>query len=254
MNHSPRSPNIWRVTGFAGIACVVLSWAQFPLWMVGSPPSVYDGAAFARHLLSIRGVVFTRVLMDLGIYASMMVFAVGFRQLVKQARESAEWLGTLTFGAAIVWLSVTLVADGLEAGAALDAVSGAPDPSAVRALVLGTMLIYNGSTAFAVTAMFLASAGYATFASDVLPRWTGWAAYLSAALCVACVPAVYFGPVDTSGFYNAGGWGAAIIANFPPLAWFLCVGIVMLRRANAGADDSQPASPPRRIGIRTRSE
>ena len=75
--------------------------------------------------------------MDLGIYASMMVFAVGFRELVKQARASAEWLGTLTFGAAIVWLSVTLVADGLEAGAALDAVSGAADPSAVRALVLG---------------------------------------------------------------------------------------------------------------------
>ncbi|MFZ2071504.1 MAG: hypothetical protein WAV32_07930 [Halobacteriota archaeon] len=59
----------------------------------------------------------------------------------------------------MVWLAVTLVADGLEGGAVLDALSGKADASAVRALIEGTLLIYNGSTAFAMTAMFLAAAG-----------------------------------------------------------------------------------------------
>jgi hypothetical protein len=44
-------------------------------------------------------------------------------------------------------VAVTIVADGLEGGAVLDTLNGNPDPSAVRALIAGTLLIYNGSTA-----------------------------------------------------------------------------------------------------------
>lgn len=222
-------PNVWRITGVAAIACVVFSWAQFPLWIIGQPPVVYDGAGFARHLLSIKSVVFTRILLDLGIYVALMLFGAGFRHLIREASAQCEWLGTLVFGAAAVWIGVTLVADGLEGGAALDAVSGAADASSVRALLEGTLLIYNGSIAFAITGLFLGAAGYATFASGVLPRWTGWLAYVATGLCVVCVPAMYAGPVS-QGFYNAGGWGPAIIANFPPLIWFLVVGVIMLRR------------------------
>ena len=50
---------------------------------------------------------------------AVMVFAAGFRHLVRHARPESEWLGTLTFGAAAVWLAVTLVADGLMGGASL---------------------------------------------------------------------------------------------------------------------------------------
>jgi hypothetical protein len=135
----------------------------------------------------------------------------------------------------VVWVAVTLVADGLEGGAVLDALSGKADSSAVRALIEGTLLIYNGSTAFVLTGMFLAAAGYATFATGVLPGWTGAVAYVGAALCVACVPAMYGGAVDSSRFYNAGGWGPAIIANFPSAAWFLAAGISLIREREAAA-------------------
>lgn len=76
-----------------------------------------------------------------------------------------------------MWTGVTLVADGLEGGTTLDTLGGNPDPSAVRALVEGTLLICNGSTAFVMTVLFVGAAGYATFATGVLPRWTGWLAY-----------------------------------------------------------------------------
>ena len=84
--------------------------------------------------------------------------------------------GTLLFGAALGWVAVTVVADGLEGAAVLDTLNGNPDASAVRALVAGTLLIYNGSIAFAITGLFLGSAAWATFDSGVLPRWTGWIA------------------------------------------------------------------------------
>ena len=105
-----------------------------------------------------------------------------------------------------------------------------PDPSAVRALIAGTLLIYNGSIAFAITGLFLASAAWATFDSGVLPRWTGWLAVAGAVLCAASVPAMYGGPVNYTRFYNAGGWGPAIVANFPPMIWFLTVSVILIRR------------------------
>jgi hypothetical protein len=151
-----------RVTGIAALMCVALSWLQFPLWVIGGAPSVYDGAGYARHLRDIQTTAFLRVLMDQGIYVAMMLFAAGFRHLVRSARPESEWLGTLTFGAAVVWLAVTLVADGLMGGAVLDTLEGDADPSAVRALVMGTLFIYNGSIAFTITCLFLVSAAWAT--------------------------------------------------------------------------------------------
>ncbi len=229
-------------TGAFGLAVVVLTWAQFPLWLIGQAPSVYDGAAFGQHLFAIKNVAFTRILIDQGIYVAIIVFAAGFRHLIRQARAEYEWAGTLVFGSALVWIAVTLVADGLEGGAVLDTLGGRADASAVRALVEGTLLIYNGSIAFTITGVFLGAAGYATFASGVLPRWTGWVAYVGAVLCAMCVPAMYVGSVDQSRFYNAGGWGPAIIANFPPLIWFLVVSVWMIRRREPVASLSSRAA------------
>lgn len=44
---------------------------------------------------------------------------------------------------------------------------------------------------------------------------------------------MYVGAVNNSGFYNAGGWGPAIIANFPPAIWFLVASILMIRKREA---------------------
>ena len=49
---------IARITGAFGIACVALTFGQFPLWL-GDSPSVYDCPEFARHLFDIKRVAFT---------------------------------------------------------------------------------------------------------------------------------------------------------------------------------------------------
>jgi hypothetical protein len=220
-----------RMTGSFALVSVGLWLAIFPLYTFGDPSvSLYDGAAVARDFLRIRNVVLTRILLGLALYPTLLVFAVGLRELIRRTDAQFEWVGTLLVAALAVWLGVTLVANGLEGGIVLDAMNGNADPSVARALTMGYLLIYNGSIAFIMTALFLAAAAYAIFATGILPRWTGWLAYAAALLCVVCIPAMYAGPVDPAGFYNAGGWGAALIANFPPLLWFLAVGVLLIRK------------------------
>ena len=191
--------------------------------------SIYNGAALARDVARIHNIVFARILLDMGVYVSAMVFAATFSHLIKRARPEYGWLASLVFGAMAVWIGVTLVANGLEGGAALDTLRGDADSSAVRALMEGTLLIYNGSIAFVITALFLGAAGCASFVTGILPRWTAWIALLGAVLCVLCIPALYGGAVDYAGFYNAGGWGPVIIANFPSAVWFVVASISMIR-------------------------
>jgi hypothetical protein len=220
-----------RMTGLFALVSVGLWLAIFPLYTRGDPAvSLYDGAAVARDFLRIRHVVLTRILLGLALYPTLLVFAVGLRELIRRTDAQFEWVGTLLVAAMAVWLGVTLVANGLEGGIVLDAMNNNADPSVARALTMGYLLIYNGSIAFILTALFLAAAAYAIFATRILPRWTGWLAYGAALLCVVCIPAMYAGPVNPAGFYNAGGWGAALIANFPPLLWFLAVGVLLIRK------------------------
>jgi hypothetical protein len=220
---------VLRWTGWFGLAGVIFLVIEIPLWILpGALPPISDTVAHAQYLVDIRVIALTRVLLDMLMYMSLVVFFAGFRHLVVKTRAEYEWVGTLAFGAGVVWWAVTLVADELEGGAVLDTLGGNADPSAVRALVEGTILIYNSSIAFAVTALFMASAGFAILATRALSRWIGWLGWVSAILCLLAIPSMYADVVDPSGFYKAAGWGPAIVANVLPLIWFLSASISMI--------------------------
>ncbi len=220
-----------RRTGWFGLVGAILLLFEIPLWIIpGSPPLISDAVGHSQFLADHRVTALTRILIDMGMYACLMVFFAGLRHLIVRTRAEYEWAGTLVFVAGAVWWAVPLVADGLEGAAVLDTVGGMADPTAVRALVEGTLLIYNGSIAFAVTGLFMASAGYAILGSGAMPRWTGWFAWGSAALCLVAIPSMYATVVDHNGFYNAAGWGPAIVANLPPLIWFVVASVSMIRK------------------------
>src|ERR1700693_2402758 len=121
---------VWRWTGAFGLAGAIIFLLEVPLWLLGSPvPAISDAAAHAQYLGDHRIVILTRVLFDMGLYVTLMVFFAGFRHLIQRSRPDYEWLGTLVFGSAITWFAVTLVADSFKAAAALDALGGA-EPSA----------------------------------------------------------------------------------------------------------------------------
>ncbi|MCU1415029.1 MAG: hypothetical protein JWN80_2369, partial [Microbacteriaceae bacterium] len=48
------------------------------------------------------------------------------------------------------------------------------------------------------------------------------------AMNVAAVPTVFGGTDDTK-FYSVGGWGGAVFATFPWIAWVIMVGVLSLR-------------------------
>jgi hypothetical protein len=220
-----------QMTAVSALVSVAIWIAIFPLYTQGDPSvSLFDGRAIAQDLFRIQTIVLTRILLGLILYVPLMVFAVGFRELVRRADANYEWLGTLSFGAMVVWVGVTLVANGLEGGAVLDGQSGHGDPAVARSLTMGYLLIYNSSIAFIMTGLYMGTVAFATLATRILPRWTGWLACVSALLCVLAIPTMYIGPADPTGFYNAAGWGAALIANFPPLLWFLAVGVILARK------------------------
>ena len=124
---------------------------------------------FIAYWTSINGLILTRVLLDILECACVLVFAAGLRHLIRQAQSEYEWVGTLAFGAGLALSTVTLVAASLEGGQALDTAGGFADPTAIRALGEGYLLIYQ-SIGCILIALFSAAAGYATLGTGVLPR------------------------------------------------------------------------------------
>jgi hypothetical protein len=51
---------------------------------------VQTAADSRQHLFDIKNVALTRILMDQGIYVSMLVFAAGLRHLIRQARRASR--------------------------------------------------------------------------------------------------------------------------------------------------------------------
>jgi len=215
--------SVRRLTGAFGLAIVALNWAMFPLYMVsGQAPLFQDTSRYITYWTSINGLILTRVLLDIFECACLLVFAAGLRHLIRQARSDYEWIGTLAFGAALALSTVTLVAASLEGGQALDTVNGLADPSAIRALGDGYLLIYQ-SIGCILIALFSAAAGYATMGTGVLPRWTGWLAYAAAILNLVAVPiGLSIAPIAVL--------TVAVIADFPLQIWFLIVSIIMIRQ------------------------
>ena len=129
---------VGRWVGIFGIIGLVLTCIEFPLYLSrgGLPPSLTDEANYANFIANSRGDILTCVLLDMLIYVCLLVFLAGFRHLIQEKNSDYEWIGTLAFGAGLVYATLTLVADSLEGASALDTVGGAADPSAIKSLSL----------------------------------------------------------------------------------------------------------------------
>jgi hypothetical protein len=219
-----------RLTAAFGLAIVVLNWAMFPLYLVPGPaPQFQETASYIAYWTSHSGLVLTRVLLDLFECTCLLVFAAGLRHLIRQARAEYEWVGTLAFGALLALSTVTLVAASLEGGQALDTAGGLADPTAIRALGEGYLLMYQ-SIGCLLIALFSAAAGYATLGTGILPGWTGWLAYAAGALNLVAVPlGLSIAPAAVL--------TVAVIADFPLQIWLLIISISLLvvkRESKAG--------------------
>jgi len=218
---------IRRWAGGFGIAGFVVFLAALPLYFVGVGPGapLENTAQFSDLTARTNTFILIRTaLADPLIMVGFLVFLAGLRHLVRQARPDYEWIGALVFGVGLVVITIELVGDGLEAGAALDTWVQA-DPTAVRALMEGSFPMFGG-IGLILSALMLASAGYATLATGVLHKWTGWFAYAAALINLAVAPSI-LGGTNITGFYTASGY-APFIGQAVMLIWFLVASISMI--------------------------
>jgi hypothetical protein len=216
-----------RWAGAFGVAGFVVFLVALPLYFVGPQPAarLEDTVQFSDSLSRASTLILMRTtLADPLIMVGFLVMLSGLRRLIRQARPDDEWVSTLVFGAGLVVITLELAGDALAGGAALDT-SVKADPSVVKGLWEGSFVFY-GAIGLIMSALLLASAGYATLATGVLPRWTGWAAYVAAAINLVAAPSI-FGGTDYTGFYTASGY-VTFIGQGAMIIWFLIASVSML--------------------------
>jgi hypothetical protein len=213
--------------GWFGVAGFIVFLAALPLYFIGVGPAapLEDTAQFSSLIARTNTFILIRTaLTDPLIMVGLLVFLAGFCHLIRQSRQEYEWIAMLIFGVGLIVIAIELVGDGLEAGAALDTWVKA-DPTAVRGLSEGSFPMY-GAIGLIMSALLLASAGYASLGSGVLHKWTGWLAYGAAVISLAAAPSI-LGGTNITGFYTASGY-APFIGQAAMLIWFLAASISMI--------------------------
>lgn len=225
---------IYRAAGICSLATIAVFFIEFPLYLVrGAFPPISESARLAEFAARNATNIMSCLLLDLVILTLFMVFAAGFRHLIHQADAQLDWLATLFFGVALVYVTLTLIADSLQAATVVDALTAPNNPIIIRAMMESMYLMY-GAVALFLMAVMMTVAGFSTIAGNALPKWSGWVAYACAFVCFAFVPSMFVGHPDPTAFYNPAGWGPlAFASGFPLAAWVIVVGFLMIRKSRS---------------------
>lgn len=223
-----RTPDVHRWTGIAAITVAVLMVTEFTVRIsMGDRPDLDQAEALAEFIQRTATQALVVIMIDTFLMTAMIVLLAGFRQIITHARPDLQWVADLGFGAGLVFVTVTLIGDAMNGGAALDTVGMEPDPTAIRALTEGYTLMF-GATGCVLIALICGAGGYVTLVSGALPRWTGWVAVVVAITSVLVVPTMFNG-TSTADPFSAGGDVVTVFATFPFFAWSVAVGIVTIR-------------------------
>ena len=211
-----------RFAGAAGIAAATALLIEVPLYFVYSaePP---DSNVLSRLLIGMFGMAF------------LLLFVTAFRELVKRVDPGQEWIGNLAHTVGLLYIGVTLVSSGLEAGAVI----AADQPIDPTIAVSGTYILY-GSIGRLLLAMFFTAVGYAVHRTGMLPRWTARSAFAMALINLAFVPSMFFGNTPAN-FYAANGWGSTASMGGLLCLWTLAFGIALVRSARRAPAPATPA-------------
>jgi len=199
-----------RFTGWSCLAAALALIVVVPLYFV------YDGPPPDANVL-------TRLLISILALGAVLLFATGFRELVRTVSPAYAWAGGLAFAGGLGYVVINLVSNGLEAGAVI-AAAHPVDPTISEP---GTYLLY-GTIGRMMTAIFLISVGYAIARTGVLPRWTGRTATVLGTVSLAFMPSLFFGN-DPAFFYAANGWGTTATMGALFSLWLLATGIATVR-------------------------
>ena len=197
-----------RVTGMLGIGIFALTLVEILLYFV------YSGPPPVRNVL-------TRIFINLFLVTGVILWVVGFRGMIVQARPDFEWLGTLCLAIGLARAILTYVAHSIQAGSVLGKKERL-DPTVVGSGAEASLTIY-GPISRLLEAAFLASAGSALLVTGILPVWIGELAYAVGIFDLALVPTL-FSKTEPAYFYSINGWGIPVAGGLF-VTWILVVSI-----------------------------
>lgn len=236
MRFSP-TPDVRRWVGISALVMAVfLAIEAVTKLTIGARPALDDSRALVAFVQNSSTQTIIVILADTFLMGSLIVFLAAFRQLVMHAKSHLGWIADVMFGAGLAFITVTLIGDAMDGGTALDVWNVTPDASVIRALIEGHTLMF-GSIGAVLLALTSGAAALLTFVCGVVPRWTGTLAALTSLSNLAWAP-VAFGGTAPGSFFAAGGWGNAIFAIFPWLAWVFVVGLTAVEGARPGTHRS----------------
>ncbi|MFZ0395308.1 MAG: hypothetical protein WBX09_03590 [Terracidiphilus sp.] len=221
---------IYRVSGLCALASIAVFFIEFPFYLVRGPfPGISNSIAVAEYTARNARNIMSCVLLDFFILTLIVIFLAGFRHLVLRADPTLDWLASAFFAIGLVYVTLTLAADSLQAASVVDALTVPPDGALIRGMLESMVLMY-GAVALFLMGAFIALGGWLVQATRSLPAWSAVVAYACSIACFAFVPSMFVPHIDLQGFYNPAGWGPTALASGLPLAvWMIVSGILMLR-------------------------
>lgn len=226
---------IYRISGICSLAAIAVFFLEFPFYLVrGAFPAAYEPSRLIEFTVRNAANIMSCVLLDFIILTLLVIFLAGFRHLICRADPRREWLATAFFGIGLVYVTLTLVADSLQAATVVDALSPLPDGALIRGMLESLYLMY-GAVALFLMGAFIAMGSRLAQASRALPAWFAQVGYGCSLACFAFVPSMYARHPDPNGFYNPAGWGpTALAAGLPLATWMVMAGVLMLRTRDSG--------------------
>jgi hypothetical protein len=210
------APALWRLAGVLAIAHVVLLFAGFSqeksVVLGDSPATVartYGSGSLER--------IFAGGLVEALSFVVLLPALAFIARVIGRRTEGGRWAGQAAFAAGITYVAVTL-ATGLPAGAAAvyGAHHGIGDPQ--------TLALVNDVRTLAFFLSLVALAGYSiclglsALADEARARWMGWGGLLIGGLLLV-------------GLATEKWTDGANLASTLWMAWWVGVGVVLIRRA-----------------------
>lgn len=230
-HHRPVA-DVRRVVGISSFVVVGMMLLEGSRAMLlGHRPNLDQTQALVEYQTNTATGMLVVITIDTFLMTALLVFLSAFRQLVTNHNRELRWIADIAIGAGIVFVAITLVGDAMAGGAALDTVGVVPDPSVIRALTVGHILMF-GVVGCVLTALVMAACGVIVLNSTLLPRWVGWAAFACAATNMLSVPTTFLG-TDPDFWASSGGWATTAFATMPFLLWTGLVGVMTIRGQRA---------------------
>ena len=158
-----------RVAAALGLFSIILSLAGVVLH--GYPAMGASGKEIVEWATTTNQQQF-----GVGIYIealgtlSFLPFAAWLYTVARGAEEGLGWLATAGFGAAVLYLGISVMDNGIWSSL-LDGASHGTDPQTLASIRDIAEYVFHGTLLFG--GMFFVPTGYVLFRTRALPRWVG---------------------------------------------------------------------------------